>query len=607
MEPHNPTTKSICPCLFFGIFLIFTFLVSFTNAEIHYHEFVIEAVPVKRLCRTHSTVTVNGQFPGPTLQVRDGDTLIIKAINRASYNVTLHWHGVRQLRNPWADGPEYVTQCPIQPGMSYTYQFTIQNQEGTLWWHAHSRWLRATVYGALIIYPKLGSPYPFPTPKREIPILLGEWWDRNPMDVLKLATFTGAPPNISDAYTINGQPGDLYRCSKKGVQLCNHSRAWYEFYQILAYITPDTCLNLNAETVIFPVDSGETILLRIINSAMNQELFFAVANHKLTVVGVDASYTKRFTTNVIMIAPGQTTNVLLTADQPPARYYMAAHAYNTANAPFDNTTTTAILAYKSAPCCAKKGKSAAPIFPKLPGFNDTSTATAFTAKIKSPSRVNVPTRIDENLFFTVGLGLINCTNPNSPRCQGPNGTRFAASMNNVSFVLPRRNSLMQAYYQGQPGVFTTDFPSVPPVQFDYTGNVSRGLWQPVKGTKLYKLKFGSKVQIVMQDTSIVSVEDHPMHLHGYQFYVVGSGFGNFNPARDTANFNLIDPPQRNTIGTPPGGWVAIRFVADNPGVWLMHCHIDAHLGWGLAMAFLVENGVGKLQTVQPPPLNLPRC
>ncbi|XP_038719007.1 laccase-3-like [Tripterygium wilfordii] len=573
MEPHN---KSLCPCLFLGVFLIFTFLVSFTNAEIHRHKFVIQAVPVKRLCRTHSTITVNGQFPGPTLEVRDGDTLIINAINRARYNVTLHWHGVRQLRNPWADGPAYVTQCPILPGRSYTYRFTIRNQEGTLWWHAHSRWLRATVYGALIIHPRMGSPYPFPTPKREIPILLGEWWDRNPMDVLKLATFTGAQPNISDAYTINGQPGDLYRCSKK-------------------------------ETVIFPVNAGETILLRIINSAMNQELFFAVANHALTVVGVDAAYTRPFTTNVIMIAPGQTTNVLLTANQPPARYYMAAHAYNTANAPFDNTTTTAILSYKSAPRGATRGKSAAPIFPQLPGFNDTATATAFTARIKSPSRVKVPTRIDENLFFTVGLGLINCTNPNSPRCQGPNGTRFAASMNNVSFVLPRRNSLMQAYYQGQPGVFTTDFPPVPPLQFDYTGNVSRGLWQPVKRTKLYKLKFGSKVQIVLQGTSIVSVEDHPMHLHGYQFYVIGSGFGNFNPARDTANFNLIDPPQRNTIGTPPGGWVAIRFVADNPGVWLMHCHLDSHLGWGLAMAFLVENGVGRLQTVQPPPLDLPRC
>ncbi|KAJ7964263.1 Laccase [Quillaja saponaria] len=574
MEIFNLNGKSWCSYFLLVIVAIFGFLASFAAAETHYHEFVVQAKPVKRLCRTHNTITVNGQFPGPTLEVRNGDSLVIKVVNSAQYNVTLHWHGIRQLRNPWADGPSYVTQCPIQPGATYTYRFTIIDQEGTLWWHAHSNWLRATVYGALIIHPRLGSPYPFSMPKREITALLGEWFDRNPMDVLRLAMFTGGAPNVSDAYTINGQPGDLYRCSSQG-------------------------------TVRFPIDSGETILLRLVNSALNQELFFAIANHKLTVVGADASYTKPFTTRVIMIGPGQTTDVLLTADQPPARYYIAARAYNTANAPFDNTTTTAILEYKSASC--KKGQASKPIFPSLPGFNDTATATAFTAGIKSPSRVKVPTNIDDNLFFTVGLGLINCTNPNSPRCQGPNGTRFTASMNNVSFVLPRANSIMQAYYRGVNGIFTTDFPPVPPVQFDYTGNVPRGLWTPRRGTKLYKLKYGSIVQIVLQDTSIVTTEDHPMHLHGYHFYVVGSGFGNFNPARDTANFNLIDPPQRNTIGTPPGGWVAIRFVADNPGVWLMHCHLDAHLSLGLAMAFLVENGVGELQSVIPPPPDLPRC
>ncbi|GAV58668.1 Cu-oxidase domain-containing protein/Cu-oxidase_2 domain-containing protein/Cu-oxidase_3 domain-containing protein [Cephalotus follicularis] len=571
-EPHILSVKPLL-----AIFLIFGFILSFLDAETQYHEFNIQAKPVKRLCRTHNTITVNGQFPGPTLAVRDGDTLVIRAINNAQYNITLHWHGVRQLRNPWADGPAYVTQCPIQPGQSYTYHFTIQNQEGTLWWHAHHQFLRATVYGALIIYPKFGTPYPFPMPKREIPILLGEWWDRNPQDVLKLALFTGAAMNLSNAYTINGQPGDLYRCSNK-------------------------------ETVIFPVEAGEAILLRIINSAMNQELFFGVANHKLTVVSVDSAYTKPFTTSVIMIGPGQTTNALLTADQPPARYYIAAEPYNSANVAFDNTTTTAILEYKSAPCSSKKGKnSSTPIFPQLPGFNDTATATAFTAQLRSPHKVDVPTQIDENLFFTVGLGLINCSNPNSPRCQGPNGTRFAASINNQSFVLPTRNSIMQAYYQGQPGIFTTDFPPVPPVKFDYTGNVSRGLWQPVKGTKVYKLKFGSTVQIVLQDTSIISVEDHPMHLHGYEFYVVGSGFGNFDPSKDTSKFNLIDPPKRNTIGTSPGGWVAIRFVANNPGAWLFHCHIDSHLTWGLATSFLVQNGVGELQSVQPPPVDLPRC
>lgn len=88
-------------------------------------------------------------------------------------NVCVNRHGVRQLRSAWADGPEFVTQCPIRPGGSFTYRFTIQGQEGTLWWHAHSSWLRATVYGALIIRPKLGDSYPFPKPNREAPLLLG--------------------------------------------------------------------------------------------------------------------------------------------------------------------------------------------------------------------------------------------------------------------------------------------------------------------------------------------------------------------------------------------------------------------------------------------------
>jgi Multicopper oxidase len=47
-------------------------------------------------------------------------------------------------------------------------------------------------------------------------IIAGEWWDRNPIDVIKNATRFGAAPDISDAFTINGQPGDLYPCSSKG-------------------------------------------------------------------------------------------------------------------------------------------------------------------------------------------------------------------------------------------------------------------------------------------------------------------------------------------------------------------------------------------------------
>ena len=82
-------------------------------------------------------------------------------------------HGIRQIRTGWADGPEFVTQCPIRPGGSYKYRFTIEGQEGTLWWHAHSSWLRATVYGALIIRPRENKAYPFGKPSREVPVILG--------------------------------------------------------------------------------------------------------------------------------------------------------------------------------------------------------------------------------------------------------------------------------------------------------------------------------------------------------------------------------------------------------------------------------------------------
>lgn len=82
-------------------------------------------------------------------------------------------HGVRQKLSCWFDGPSYITQCPIQAGRSFTYEFTMVKQKGTFFWHAHVSWLRATVYGALLVYPKTGVPYPFKVPHEEHTLILG--------------------------------------------------------------------------------------------------------------------------------------------------------------------------------------------------------------------------------------------------------------------------------------------------------------------------------------------------------------------------------------------------------------------------------------------------
>jgi len=80
---------------------------------------------------------------------------------------------VKQPRNPWSDGPEYITQCPIESRSNFTYKVIFYDEEGTLWWHAHNDWTRATVHGAIVILPPIGSTYPFAKPHKEEIIVLG--------------------------------------------------------------------------------------------------------------------------------------------------------------------------------------------------------------------------------------------------------------------------------------------------------------------------------------------------------------------------------------------------------------------------------------------------
>ncbi|KAI8556657.1 hypothetical protein RHMOL_Rhmol05G0271200 [Rhododendron molle] len=84
------------------------------------------------------------------------------------------------------------------------------------------------------------------------------------------------------------------------------------------------------------------------------------------------------------------------------------------------------------------------------------------------------------------------------------------------------------------------------------------------GTEVLVVNFNTSVVVILQDTSILGAESHPLHLHGFNFFIVGQGFGNFDSNNDPKKFNLVDPVEKNTVGVPSGGWVAFRFLADNP-------------------------------------------
>ncbi|EEF31821.1 laccase, putative [Ricinus communis] len=484
-----------------GVFLEFIvavvligLLLCVVEGKVHYYDFVLKDKNFTRLCETKSAMVVNGSLPGPVVYANKGDTVYVNVHNEGSFKVTIHWHGVKQPRIPWFDGPEYITQCPIQPGTNFTYEVIFTTEEGTVWWHAHNEWTRNTVHGAIVVYPEEGSSYPFPKPDAEEVLVLGSWYTYDVNLVVEEELTTGVELPVSDSYTINGQPGDFCRCSKES-------------------------------TYRWQVEYGKTYLLRIVNAIMTSQVFFAIAEHNVTIVGMDGAYLKPFISSYITIAPGQTMDVIVTANQPLGQYYMAARQNTviTIYSDYESTNVTAILEYKG-----NYTPSTSPTFPTdtLPLFADAHAGIIFREKLKSLHEQNVPKNITTKMYITGAINELNMS-----------------------------------------GFYTQDFPDVPLQFYNFTADdIPQNFVQPTLGTKVKVLEYGEEVEIVFQSSNILkAAQDHPMHLHGHSFYVVGTGLGNFDFEEDPKSYNLVDPPYLNTAILPMNGWLAVRFHAINPG------------------------------------------
>ncbi|KAJ9675399.1 hypothetical protein PVL29_024360 [Vitis rotundifolia] len=363
--------------------------------------------------------------------------------------------------------------------------------------------------------------------------------------------------------------------------------------------------------IFLSVDYGKTYLLRIVNVVVHAELFFAISQHNLTAVGTDATYTKPLVTDYIMIAPGQTMDVLVTANQTPSSCYMAARQFVTVDptqAGYVNMKVTAILEYSG-----NYTPPSSPSFPaNFPPYHQLDIAYGFVEQLRSLANtehpVNVPLNITTRMFITASVNVV------SYKFEGAEESHIATSLNNISFMDPS-SSILDAYYRHISGVYYPDFPDYPPSYYNFTfieEDLPSGITKPAMKVKV--LNYNESVEIIFQGTNILlSVEDHPMHLHRYTFYVIGMGHRNFNPESDPKAFNLVDPPEQNTIVVRKNGWVALRFVANNPGMFFkilllrLHCHLERHFTWGMATVFIVKDGGTPETSLLPPPDYMPPC
>jgi hypothetical protein len=88
---------------------------------------------------------------------------------------------------------------------------------------------------------------------------------------------------------------------------------------------------------------------------------------------------------------------------------------------------------------------------------------------------------------------------------------------------------------------------------------------------------------------------HPFHMHGHVFAVMFVGEKDQIP--DESKYDKRNPVVRDSVTVPPNGYLVIRFIADNPGIWAFHCHIEWHVELGMVVQLVELPSILKNKTI----------
>lgn len=129
----------------------------------------------------------------------------------------------------------------------------------------------------------------------------------------------------------------------------------------------------------------------------------------------------------------------------------------------------------------------------------------------------------------------------------------------------------------------------PDVKSDMILDMTNGMWtinnKAFPDTNSIDVKEGDNVEITLENTSPMS-EIHPFHLHGHQFEVV-----------EVNGQQVKNPLVMDTVQVMPGDQVKIRFKADNPGIWMFHCHDLTHAAKGMMTTLNYKGYTNNLDSI----------
>lgn len=503
-------------------------------------------------------LTINGQFPGPMIECNEGDTLVIEVENLSANSTALHFHGIFQNGTNFMDGTTGVTQCPIAPSRKFRYEFTVTGQSGTYYYHGHQGVQSSDgLYGPLIIHSKNEKKLQTMPYATDRVVMLQDYY-HDPSSGLLVKNLQpgsfGSP--IPDGGLINGL--NQRDCSMFKDRMCDNSTAPIPSFDLAA--------NANHR-------------LRFINTGAFAWFEVAIDDHQFAVTEVDGTDVLPAYESSLMISPAQRYSMVLTTNQSTSdsfwlRARMVSKCWNGVSAPSDEVK--AVIHYSSSDK-NKPRKTSIP-HPTSKAANiepatickDMDTISYIPAEYQPP-----PTSADYTYYLNTHMSVDTWKlergffNESSFRgdLQHPTLHRTIEGLNN------------------QNETFTTMS----------SANGVNSLSYDLKNDFLIQHNGVKVVDIILQS---FDQGNHPMHLHGHKVWVLGSGSGAF-PGYESMGFTpqgkgvlpgyegTTDNIMRRDVATLEGkGWLALRFIADNPGIWAFHCHMAWHSEAGLSMQFL---------------------
>ncbi|KAJ5942605.1 hypothetical protein N7516_002773 [Penicillium verrucosum] len=281
------------------------------------------------------------------------------------------------------------------------------------------------------------------------------------------------------------------------------------------------------------VDQGSSYRLRIVNSAIDTHWKFMIDNHTLTVIAADFVPIRPYTTNYIDIGMGQRYDVIVTANQRQISdsFWIRAIPQEACSENANPDNIRGIMYYGDNP--------------------GTPTTNPFTFLDEC---------VDEPIASLV---------PQVPK------TVSAAEWNDLTDVTLGRNS--QNLFRWYLNSTTMQVLWEDPTLLQLFNNENTPNFTASSG--VIELPRAHEWVYLMINTSFPV--SHPIHLHGHDFFVLTQGSNPWNGSVATNN-----PPRRDTAMLNGNGFLLIAFETDNPGVWLMHCHIGWHTDEGFALQFL---------------------